>query len=168
MRLLRRALKTVLRWRLGRVPPTSASRVALAEPEATLLAEYMYQNLARPTCGEQAMTTLVSPGSARAQVVGRALGPRLVANPPQQPVSFICGEADWMDVRNAHPLVEAGAAFHVATLPTSGHHVGRPGRIQRGGTACGSRRPGQRKPCSRHGEQFVNSHMRGNRVYSCG
>jgi pimeloyl-ACP methyl ester carboxylesterase len=124
MRLLRRALKTVLSWRLGRVPPTSASRVALAEPEATLLAEYMYQNLARPTCGEQAMTTLVSPGSARAQVVGRALGPRLVANPPRQPVSFIYGgEADWMDVHNAHPLVEAGAALHVATLQTAGHHV---------------------------------------------
>ena len=124
MRLLRRALKTVLRWRLGRVPPTSASRVGLVEPEATLLAEYMYQNLARPTCGEQAMTTLVSPGSARAQVAGRALAPRLVSSPPGPPGSIIYGGvADWMDVRNAHPLVEAGAALHVATLTTSGHHV---------------------------------------------
>lgn len=54
-------IRAVMYWRLSETNSDSHSRDALLEPIQSYLNEYMYQSLAVPSSGEQAMTTLLHP-----------------------------------------------------------------------------------------------------------
>jgi cardiolipin-specific phospholipase len=125
----RPAVRAVMHWRISDNHPGSHSRDALVEPIQSYLNEYMYQSLAAPASGEQAMTTLLHPDVRGVQPIG----PKLIARAStharrKQPIHLIYGgPEDWMDAKHGVPVVAAlrasGVKAEHTVLEDAGHHI---------------------------------------------
>lgn len=94
-------------------------RLPLLSPiEAPLFAEYMYHMTADIGSGEFALGTIMRPGAWAKEPLHARL------RDLQMPVTFIYGQNDWMDYRNAEEAAENMVVpVKILRIPDSGHQL---------------------------------------------